>query len=50
MIQEILFYIVFGFAAVAAVYLLVRAFRKPEKCAGCENCPLTDKCEKKKSK
>jgi len=50
MIQEILFYIVFGFAAAMAIYLLVRAFRKPEKCAGCGNCPLADGCEKKKSK
>ncbi len=48
MIQEILFYIAFGLATATATYLLIRAFRKPEKCAGCENCPLSDKCEKKK--
>lgn len=45
--QEIIVYIVLGVSAVVAVFLLVRSWRKPEKCTGCGHCPLVDKCEKK---
>ncbi len=45
--QEVIVYIVLGIAVVVAVFLFVRAWRKPEKCTGCEHCPLVDKCEKK---
>lgn len=45
--QEVVVYIVFGIAVAVAIFLLIRAWRKPEKCTGCENCPLMDKCEKK---
>ncbi len=47
LMQEVIVYIVLGIAVVVAVFLFVRAWRKPEKCTGCEHCPLVDKCEKK---
>lgn len=45
--QEILTYIVLGVAVIAAGYFLLRAFRKPNKCNSCTNCPLTNNCDKK---
>lgn len=46
MLGEIVAYILIAAAVLAAIVLLVRAFRSRGKCSGCSGCPLAANCTK----